>query len=84
MGRKTTPQSKDSKMLGLILIILSTPMATIPPGNHRLLKDIESITTSVEDLPTSTFLLAIFQENFRTITSCSPNLSGISKLKLAS
>ena len=81
--RKTTTLSRDLMMLGVMLIILSTPMVITRAGSRRLLRDIECTIISVEDLHISTFLPGIFQENFRTITSSFPNLSGTSRLKLA-
>ena len=81
--RKITTLSRDLTMLGVMLIILSTPMVTIRAGNRQLLRDIECTTISVEDLLTSTFLQEIFQENCRITTSSFPNLSGTSRPKLA-
>ena len=81
--RKTTTLSRDLMMLGVMLIILSTPMVITRAGSHRLLRDTGCTIISAGDLHTSTFLLAISQDNFRTTTSSFPNLSGTSRLKLA-
>ena len=81
--RKITTLSRDLMMLGVMLIILSTPMVITRAGNRRLLRDTGYTTISVEDLLTSTFLQEISQENCRITTSSFPNLSGTSRLKLA-
>ena len=74
---------KDSKMLGLMFSILSTPTKITVLGRLPLPNLSAITTTSQEEKLSSIFLQLLSTENSRTTTSCYPKPFGIDLLVMA-